>query len=370
MKSGSALSALKQKLERPANLLRQFFTLVTTGNEQSYVPKAERKSKWTIWRENMVWVAKNKEINRYYYVYGLDRRGSNAQNEIISYKTFRSLRDRNNLRPGGMNFNYACLLRDKFIFGQLMASLQMPTPKNIALLDNGYVTWLDTMETVPLISLTHQPNFEVDGFCKKLTGIKGEGAFPLRVSRGQIYSAGQELSAAQLQQKMSGQYLWQEKVAQHEDVSRLHAASVNTMRILTFNNNGKIKLFSAALRIGTNNRSVDNWGAGGIAVPIDLETGKLAGEGVYKPGFGSRIKHHPDSGITLLGYQLPFFQESLELVSRCHRYLYGIHSIGWDVAITPEGPVLIEANEDWDGSFAMSLEKNFKSRFLKMYSNR
>lgn len=368
MKPGSALSALKQKLERPANLLRQFFTLVTTGNEQSYVPKAERKSKWTIWRENMLWVAKNKEINRYYYVYGLDRRGNQEQDEILSYKTFRSMRDRSNLHPNGMNFNYACLLRDKFIFGQLMSSLQLPTPKNIALIEGVSVTWLDTMETAPLLSLTRHPDLEVDGFCKKLMGIKGEGAFPLSIRRGQIYSAGEELSIVQLQQKMNGQYLWQEKVKQHEDVSRLHAASVNTMRILTFNNKGKIELFSAALRIGTNNRSVDNWGAGGIAVPIDLETGQLGEEGVYKPGFGSRIKQHPDTGVTLLGYQLPFFRESLELVSRCHRYLYGIHSIGWDVAITPEGPVLIEANEDWDGSFAMSLEKNFKSRFLKMYS--
>jgi hypothetical protein len=47
--------------------------------------------------------------------------------------------------------------------------------------------------------------------------------------------------------------------------------------------------------------------------------------------------------------------------------LYGIHSIGWDIAITDNGPIFIEGNDDWDGTIAMSLESDFKSRFLEMY---
>jgi hypothetical protein len=35
--------------------------------------------------------------------------------------------------------------------------------------------------------------------------------------------------------------------------------------------------------------------------------------------------------------------------------------------VSPTGPVLIEGNEDWDGSFAMAAEDNFKERFASMF---
>lgn len=240
----------------------------------------------------------------------------------------------------------------------------------MALLDRSGITWLVTMKKHPLSSLVENSELQVSGFCKKLTGIKGEGAFPLRIENGKIFADEKEISFNHLQQLINAPFLWQETIIQHKELSRLHPASVNTMRILTFNNDGNIELFSAALRIGTKHRSVDNWGAGGIAVPINVETGTLGEAGVYKPGYGGRTKVHPDTGITLLGYPIPYFTESVKLAFACHQYFYGIHSIGWDVAITPGGPVLVEGNEDWDGSFAMSLESNFKSRFLKMYQSR
>lgn len=356
---------MKHKMKYIKGLVRQFIRLVNDP-KQTYFPEAKQKGKVAIWVDNLVWVMRHKEINRFYYAYGLDRKNTDVGREILSYRDFRSIRDKRNLRLKGMNFNYASLMRDKFVFGQLMSSLNFPTPANIALLDNKEFTWLDTMKTVSLDSLVTE-KISINGFCKKLTGIKGEGAFPLQIDAGKVFSDGREISLGELRAKMSGIYLLQELVAQHVDLARLHPESVNTLRILTFNNDGNIELFSASLRVGTQHRSVDNWGAGGIAIGIDLDSGTLREYGVYKPGFGGRVKKHPDTGITFLGYPMPYFKECIDLACRLHRYFYGIHSIGWDVAVTPNGPVFIEANEDWDGSFAMSLEDNFKSRFLKMY---
>jgi hypothetical protein len=361
------INVIARKFKYVQRNLRDISKLVVDTKVNSYSPHSERKGKWAIRKDILMWFARHREVNRYYYLYNFDKKNNGVENQMISYKTFRSMRDNANLRLKDSNFNYASLLRDKFIFGQLLKSLHFRTPKNIALITNDELTWLDTMKTVPLSSLTQNPYLTIDGFCKKLTGLQGAGAFPLKLSGGKIYSAGTELSTDELQQKITGQYLLQERISQHEALSNLHPQSVNTMRILTFNNKGKIELFSAALRIGTKSHNVDNWAAGGIAVGIDIETGKLRKEGLYKPGYGGFAEVHPDSGITLLDYQIPFFKESIEVVCQLHRYLYGIHSIGWDIAITPEGPVFIEANEDWDGSFTMSLEKNFKSRFLKMY---
>lgn len=369
MKPRNAFSKLIQKVKYSGNLLRRFLSLINDP-KQTYFPDEELKNKWAIWRDNVLWVLRHKEINRYYYVYGLDRKSSDNGNEIVGYRTFRSLRDKGNLHPDTVNFNYASLLRDKFIFGQLLSSLHFPTPKNIALLEHAELTWLESMKTVSLSSITQGTQATIDGFCKMLTGIKGEGAFHLLITGNKIYSGNTELSADQLHQKITGQYLLQERISQHPAMSRLHPYSVNTIRMITFNNQGKIEVFCATQRIGAKNRSVDNWASGGIVVGIDLETGTLRREGLFKPGYGGRVEAHPDTGVTLYGYQIPFFKESLELACRLHRYFYGLHSIGWDIAITTDGPIFIEGNEDWDGSIPMSLEKNFKTRFLKMFNKR
>jgi hypothetical protein len=334
---------------------------------RTYFPGEKLKGKLFILRDHLLWLAKYKEVNRFYYIYGLDRKQAQLYSDVLPYRKFMRIRDSKNLKPEGKNFNYTSLLRDKFVFGQFLTSLNFPTPKNIALFENGNITWLDSMKTESIDSLDNC-NVSIDGFCKKLTGLMGDGAFPLELKDGKIYCGSQLLSPEQLKTKMKGEYLWQRKIQQHEQMGSLHPQSVNTIRLITFNVNGKIDIFSATLRIGTNGRRVDNWNAGGIAVGIDLKTGTARKKGIYKPGYGTGVEVHPDSGVTLGGFPIPFFKEATELTKKLHSCFYGIHSIGWDIAITPNGPVFVEGNDDWDGSMPMSLEENFKTRFLKMYS--
>lgn len=359
---------LVQKLKYPQKIFNDILDMVVEPTKKTYFPSADRKTKLEIFRDIISWFIRNKEVNRYYYVYGLDRRNNGREEELIPYKTFRAIRDRANLKPPGLNFNYASLLRDKFIFGQFLNSLRFPTPRNIALLEEDEVTWLETMTSAPVSTIQENGSLVVDGFCKKLTGIQGEGAFPLSLNSGKLASGATQLSLIELKSKMGGQYLWQERIAQHPEMSRLHPQSVNTIRMITFNINGKVEVFCATQRIGAKGRSVDNWASGGIVVGIDLSTGKLREEGFFKPGKGGgRVEVHPDTGVRFDGYQLPYFKESVDLACRLHKYFYGIHSIGWDIAITPEGPIFIEGNEDWDGSIPMTLEKNFKSRLMRYF---
>lgn len=364
MKIASLFGRITGKLRYSTN---QFFKMINDpAYTKSCYPEETLKGKWSIVSDHVTWLARNKEINKYYYIYGLDRKNDEVYRQVLPYKKFMKIRDRKNLHPPGTNFHYAALLRDKFVFGQFLTSLKFPTPKNIAMFSNGNITWLDTMKTEPIESLAAS-NIHIDGFCKKLLGQMGDGAFPLSIHDGKIISRDTELTPAQLKSKMSGQYLWQEKIIQHEIMSRLHPSSVNTIRVLTFIVNGKIEVFSATFRIGAHHSSVDNWSAGGIAIGIDLETGKLRKKGIHKPGYGSAVYVHPDSGITLEGYQMPYFKEILDMTKAIHRYFYGIHSIGWDIAITPNGPVFVEGNDDWDGAIPMAFEQNFRNRFLKMY---
>jgi len=59
------------------------------------------------------------------------------------------------------------------------------------------------------------------------------------------------------------------------------------------------------------------------------------------------IRDHPQTGVRVTGRELPDWQSCCDLATRAHVPLseLGFGGImGWDVALTPEGPVLIEGN--------------------------
>lgn len=333
---------------------------------RSYYPEEPVKSKPRVLADLLWWLLRSGELNRYYYVYGLDRKAVGRNHELLPYRQFRRLRNRRNLRTGRAPYNYVCLLRDKFVFSQFVNSLGIATPRGFALLDAERLTWLDTNETVSLDAITERPDVVLDGFCKKLGGIQGDGAFPLRIDRGSLYVRDAQITVAELKSRLDDRYLLQQRIIQHDTMRALHPSSVNTVRLITFATASNIELFAAALRVGTHRKSVDNWAAGGLIVGIDPQRGELRGEGFYKPGYGGRATLHPDSGIPFQGFKVPYFFESVQLVSRLHGHLREIHSIGWDVAITPTGPTIIEGNDDWEGGIPMVLEKDFRNRFLAM----
>ncbi|MHC4553591.1 MAG: sugar-transfer associated ATP-grasp domain-containing protein, partial [Planctomycetota bacterium] len=109
--------------------------------------------------------------------------------------------------------------------------------------------------------------------------------------------------------------------------------------------------------------SRDNLSAGGIAVGLDIETGRLSDWGFFKPGFGKRIKTHPDTGFEFADFRLPLFQEACQMVCRLHEMFYGVHSIGWDVAITPSGPTILEGNNAWETPTLQVFDKELIKKY-------
>ncbi len=134
----------------------------------------------------------------------------------------------------------------------------------------------------------------------------------------------------------------EELVQQHPDMNVLCPTSVNTARIMTFNDGGKPEILWMGLRVGNGVNSVDNFHAQGMGVAIDMETGKLKGEAIDKDG--NVFKTHPTTGVVFDGFQLPDFQQAVELVLRGALESDKILVIGWDVAFSDRGPVIIEAN--------------------------
>lgn len=111
---------------------------------------------------------------------------------------------------------------------------------------------------------------------------------------------------------------------------------------------------------------VDNFHAGGLVGSINLETGRLGRTFKFGPGRGGSLTHHPDTGVQFEKVQVPFVPEAVELCLAAHRFFYGIHSIGWDVVFTEEGPSILEANDEWMMGLVQFANGGLRQKFLQL----
>lgn len=134
---------------------------------------------------------------------------------------------------------------------------------------------------------------------------------------------------------------------QHPDLSRLSPSGVNTVRIFTqIRKNGEYEVLGCRLRISVD-CPVDNLAAGNMAAPVDTDTGIVNGPGVFADITKPPAANHPITGEPVVGFQVPFWEDTLDLVRDASMLHPENRSIGWDVVITATGPGLIEGNHDW-----------------------
>ena len=136
-------------------------------------------------------------------------------------------------------------------------------------------------------------------------------------------------------------------VEQHPALNALSPSAVNTVRIFTqISSERGYEVLGCRLRISVDS-PVDNLAAGNMAAPIDSETGIVNGPGVFSDITRQPADVHPVTGVPIVGFQVPYWNETLDLVREASLLHPENRSIGWDVVITGQGPGLIEGNHDW-----------------------
>ena len=144
--------------------------------------------------------------------------------------------------------------------------------------------------------------------------------------------------------KFGGTWIIEEKIKQSKDIAIWNESSVNTIRFLSFNNKKTgFHALKPFFRTGRNGSVVDNAGSGGIFANVDVNTGCLSTDGVDE--MGHHYKCHPDSGVEFAGWQIPRYSELVATVKEMHLKVMPDHPyIGWDLALTDDGWVVIESN--------------------------
>lgn len=342
-----------------------------TIREVSYYPEKKRKSNFNIFTDNLIWIIRNKEPNYFYNPSGLDIKDWRNINDFLPFKKFTRERDfGNSCAKESFNYNYIATLRDKYIFSSYLAytigkEKVIPT---VALYSNNQI-YLVNQKTYT--SLEEFLIKDMAMFCKANDGEGSKGVFFLEKKNSVLYLNKREITLQEIKSIFkNSKIIFQDILQQHKDLNKINSASVNTIRIITVQGfSGSINIFNSFLRLGSSDDSfVDNISAGGLAVGVN-ENGVLDKYGFKDKAFGTKLAKHPVSNTTFEGYQLPCWTEIKELVKNAHKQFYYIQSIGWDVAITPTGPVLVEGNDNWGTSTPQIIESGLKDRWYKLKSS-
>lgn len=173
-------------------------------------------------------------------------------------------------------------------------------------------------------------------------------------------------------------YLFQERVRLHPRLAALSGGRMSSLRMVVLLGADGPRLFRVTWRIAVGANVTDHFvgSTGNVKCLIGCESGRVEcavqGRGrtvpeVYALGHhGRRVEAHPDTGERLADFELPHWQRTVALVLRAATAFPGLRYQSWDVAIGPEGPVIIELN--YSGGIAQLLgSRGFNDSAFQRY---
>lgn len=318
----------------------------------SYYPEIKRKNVILILFDQIRNLIKYGKPERYYFLYGLDTKYGHEYDSYVSYPIFMKRRDFLNYKRSP-EYNNCCILRNKLLFGIYSKSIGILTPPNRYYYQNGVLYEIkDTKEGfLSEISFQQLCTSNHHLFVKSIKGECGYEVFKLDICNEKILLNNAYSSISELKNIFGdNDFIFQECVVQNHLMASLNPSSLNTLRLITVRDlkTGTVKVWPSELRIGVKGNFVDNATQGAIIVGVNLNNGKLKQYGFQRPEFGGRSEKHPDSGIKYSDFTIPYFKEAVQEAILFHSMLKDIHSIGWDIAFTENGPIFIEGNDNWE----------------------
>ena len=327
-----------------ANVFLHIKPWVLNARNNTYHSEEHLKSKFHILIDQLYFaVAQGNTIKEDYYAMGIDRKGKHVNDYLADNVNTLINRAKNTtcgLPTLKWHYDLVALLNDKWIFSQMCQAYGLATPKVYGCIRKGGVI---SKELNGLESLLEN---DYDLMIKPLDGFCGWGIFHLKSKGGKLFVKGKEITIEALRDMVKkGNYLIQQFVPnQHEDMIRLYPNAINTLRITIAREDNQLRVMGRMCMLGAHGTDCSNWHFGGVSVNLK-EDGTLDKYGYCK--IDKKVIAHPDTGTVFEGYKIPYFDEAVALAKRATECFYGISSIGWDVVITTDGPILLEGNDDW-----------------------
>jgi len=304
--------------------------------------KSKKKNFFKILKEVAVLSLAKKELAFYYggkYLYRADRTN---YKDYLSIKEFYLLKSAQSLH----NFETSSLLKNKLSFALYCENNNLTVPKLISYnlnrsfaFNNQLYQLNNDNEIINFYKKIFNETGEKGLFIKEIAAHGGKGCYLLTPNNLEESIRGQKFYARS--------FVHQEVANQHTAISEIYPHSINTIRFIShIDQEGRSHIISAFMRFGRGGNIIDNASGGGMYVAVNMEKGMLEGQAhqSMKAG-GNLFSQHPDTNFNFKDFKIPYFKEARAMVFDALRYIPDGFT-GWDIAITPTGPLLIEGNEN------------------------
>ncbi len=203
-------------------------------------------------------------------------------------------------------------------------------------------------------------------FAKPVESFQSLGALALLgadAARGELISVGDkrldiETTIDEIEKHYSAGYVFQKMLRAHRDLVPSIGERLATVRILTIATPDGPIAFRAGWKLPAGGSIADNyWRPGNMLAGLDFRSGRIQR---VTTGVGFEMKdvlRHPDSGAELIGLAVPDWEQMKATVVEGAKVLRHFGIIGWDIAATDEGPVIVEANETPDFSLVQIADR-------------
>ena len=141
----------------------------------------------------------------------------------------------------------------------------------------------------------------------------------------------------------------EERLQPHPALAELVGPTLCCVRVVTFIGlGGSPKILGTVYKMQPKPLGVDHLSYGAIGSWVDLESGALGpGRSRHEFGYTTVI---PGTDRGFVGFKLPHWPDAIDVALRAAGVFPWARSIGWDIAITDRGPVLVEGNAEWSTS--------------------
>lgn len=287
---------------------------------------------------------KNSELPKFYFTRFLYRKNvKNIGDYISTYKNVSKIHR-------SKKIHNACveeILENKLLFSYFFEGKKVATPKmlgfnmqNIFYCGNTAAKVQNKDDLISFFEKNIFKNGMSEVFIKPIHGSGGGNHHRIKLS-----DLSNDTNLFNILTKTN--FVFQECIVQHPSLAKVFSGSVNTLRLVSYLDGKEVKFIGGYFRFGSGKSCVDNGCAGGGSVGFNLETGVLDKIALQLLDSGGKIFFcHPETKFVFEGMQIPFYEEVKQLV-RDTIDIFPAKLVGWDIAITKDGPVLIEGNHDF-----------------------
>ncbi|MEO3428822.1 sugar-transfer associated ATP-grasp domain-containing protein [Pelagibius sp. CAU 1746] len=239
---------------------------------------------------------------------------------------------------------------DKWLCSHILARSDIPVPQTLAVIDRSARRYPGTEKiatAAELRAFMTAPGV-LPAFGKENRGICSFGAFLVETADNEglaLAGRGRVGYEACIDELVGDTPYLLQRLERNHDFFQRYTDALATVRLCILIADDGVKIPFAVLKLPARGNVADSfWRPGNLACKLDVASGEILTARTKDPLGTTDHDADPVSGAPLVGEHLPIWERVIELARNCAPIFRPVRYQSMDVAITPNGPVLIEIN--------------------------